>query len=53
MQLTYIYMLLAKRTDMKHEFVELFSSMDQLEGWLFNHPDIIKCQITLHELNPD
>ena len=53
MQPTYIYMLHAKRTDIKHDFVELFSSMDQLEGWLFNHPNIIKCEITLHEVNPD
>ena len=53
MQTTYIYMLHAKRTDMKHDFVELFSSMDQLEGWLFNHPDILKCEISIHEVNPD
>lgn len=53
MQTTYIYMLHAKRTDFKHDFVELFSSMDQLEGFLFNHPEVIKCEITIHELNPE
>ncbi|QGH72178.1 MAG: hypothetical protein [Caudovirales sp. ctOwN3] len=53
MQTTYIYMLHAMRTDIKHEFVELFSSMEQLEGFLFNHPKIIKQEITIHELNPD
>ena len=53
MQLIHIFMLHAMRTDIKHEFVELFSNMEQLEGFLFNHPNIIKLQITIHELNPD
>ena len=52
MDLRYVYMLHAKRTDFKHEFVEIFSSMDQLEGWLFNHPETVKCEITIHEVNP-
>ena len=52
MDLRYVYMLHGKRTDFKHEFVEIFSSMDQLEGWLFNHPETVKCEITIHEVNP-
>lgn len=53
MNLTYVYILWAKRTDIEHEFMEVFTSIDQLEGFLFNHPEIIKCEISLHEVNPD
>lgn len=49
----HIFMLHAKRTDFKHDFVELFTSIEQLEGFLFNHPEVIKVQITWHEVDPD
>ena len=49
----HVYVLWAKRTDFNHEFMEVFSSIEQLEGFLFNHPEIIKQEITYHEVNPD
>lgn len=53
MKKDYVFVLWAKRKDFKHEFMEIFSSIDQLEGFLFNHPEIIKVEITYHEVNPD
>jgi hypothetical protein len=53
MKQEYIFILHAKRTDFKHDFIELFTSIERLEGFLFNHPEVIKCEITWHEVNPD
>lgn len=52
MKQQHIFILHGKRTDFKHDFIELFSSIEQLEGFLFNHPEVIKVQITWHEVNP-
>ena len=52
MKQEHIFILHGKRTDFKHDFIELFTSIEQLEGFLFNHPEVIKVQITWHEVNP-
>lgn len=47
-----ILILHAKRTDFDHEFIELFTSMDLLNNFLSNNPNVQKVEITLHEVNP-
>ena len=53
MKQDHVFVLWAKRTDIEHEFMEIFTSIEQLEGFLFNHPTIIKQEITWHEVNPE
>lgn len=47
-----VYILSAHRTDYSHVFIEVFSSMEALERFLANHPEVEKDEITLHEVNP-
>ena len=47
-----IYILHAKNTTYNESFIELFTSLENLNIFLSNHPNIIKVQITLHDLNP-
>lgn len=53
MKQEHVFILHATRTDLKHNFMEVFTSIEQLEGFLFNHPKVVKVQITWHEVNPD
>lgn len=46
-----IYMLHAKRTDIKHDFIELFTSMEKLQAFLHNNLNVVKQQITLHDVD--
>ena len=52
MKQDHVFVLWAKRSDFKHEFMEIFTTIEQLEGFLFNNPNVIKLEITWHELNP-
>lgn len=36
----------------EHEFIELFSSIELLNQFVHNHPQIRVLQITFHEINP-
>jgi hypothetical protein len=47
-----IYILHAKNTQSNHTFIELFSNPELITQFLNNHPNIIKTEITLHEINP-
>ena len=47
-----IYILHATNTKHNESFIELFTSIENLNIFLHNHPHIIKDQITLHDLNP-
>lgn len=47
-----IYILHAINTKYNESFIELFTSMENLNLFLHNHPYIYKDQITLHDLNP-
>jgi glutathionyl-hydroquinone reductase len=47
-----IYILHATNTKYNESFIELFSSLENLNLFLNNHPHINKDQITLHDLNP-
>lgn len=38
--------------DIRHEFIELFSSNEEVEKYLNNHPEVTMKEVTLHELNP-
>lgn len=48
-----IYTLWAINTQTNHQFMELFTNIQNLNTFLSNYPYIQKQQITLHELNPN
>ena len=48
----HIYILHAKINESNHTFIELFTSPELISEFLNKHPNIIKEQITLHEINP-
>ena len=47
-----IYILWAIIPETNHNFMETFTSMENLNIFLSNHPNIKQKQITLHDLNP-
>lgn len=47
-----IYMLHAHYSTHDHKFIELFTSISTLEHFLANHPEIIKDEITSHDIDP-
>lgn len=47
-----IFILHATLEKSKHTFMELFTSMENLNTFLNNHPEVTKLEITLHDLNP-
>ena len=47
-----IYILHATIPSQKHTFQELFTSLENLNIFLKNHPEVQKSSITLHDLNP-
>jgi hypothetical protein len=47
-----IYILHANIPTTKHSFMELFTSLENLNTFLNNHPEVQKSSITLHETNP-
>jgi hypothetical protein len=47
-----IFILHAINTKHNESFIELFSTIENLNIFLHNHPHIQKEQITLHDLNP-
>ena len=46
-----IYILHATITETKHEFIQLFTSIENLNIFLDNHPNVTKSEITLHDIN--
>jgi hypothetical protein len=50
--MTTIYILHANIPSSKHSFMELFTSLENLNLFLNNHPEVQKSSITLHETNP-
>jgi glutathionyl-hydroquinone reductase len=47
-----IYILHAINTKYDEHFIELFTTIENLNLFLSNHPHIIKDQITWHEIDP-
>lgn len=47
-----IYILHAHQKEFKHNFSEQFSSIEKLESYLSNHPEVAKDEITMTELDP-
>ena len=47
-----IYILHATITQTNHEFIELFTSLNNLNEFTKAHPEITMREITLHEVNP-
>lgn len=47
-----IYILHANIIKQNHTFMELFTSLENLNLFLNNHPEVKKSSITLHEINP-
>ena len=48
-----IFILWATETSSGHEFIELFTSIEKLTTYLQNHPEVVKTQLTMHEVNPE
>ena len=46
-----IYILHAQTTNPNHKFIELFQSIQSLNTFLNNNPQVTKTEITLHEVN--
>ena len=44
-------MLRAIIPETKHEFIQLFTSIENLNIFLDNHPNVTKLEITLHDIN--
>lgn len=45
-----VYVLWAQSGE--HRFSEIFTSPEKVEEYLKNHPDVVKKEVTMHELNP-
>lgn len=49
---TNLFILWAIIPETNHTFMEIFTTIENLNTFLNNHPEVQKTSITLHELNP-
>jgi hypothetical protein len=48
----HLYVLHASCTDFPHTFIEIFTSLETLNQFVANHPNIVVREITSHDANP-
>ena len=47
-----VFILDATIIETNHNFIEIFTSEENLKSFLARHPEIVKNGITVHDLNP-
>ena len=47
-----LYAYLIEEDQSKHDFIECFTTIEHLTTFLQNHPNVVKTQITMHDINP-